>query len=321
MSLLSCSKKDATPDPIPVEPLRPDTLTAGWSKQQLNSQNYFQNNFADIYFANNSLGYVAGSSGIYRSVDGGINWTILSETVTNLSNIAVTPDGKFYAVNNTDTVYSIENGSNTLVKRDINQPGFSSIFDIFFTNNNNGFVASSLLNITTDAGNSWQRISPLVGFPSPNTSNLFFLDGNTGWVANRENVVRTNGNIGNWAFCNVPAGTFNSNNPISVFAASPLVVFLGLGNGTILRSFDGGSNFTFAGSLPNANSFYVDMHFLNENLGYASSGRKIYKTVDGGLTWDVVVALGNQWLVEIHFTDANHGWACGSDGVVLRFNL
>jgi len=51
-----------------------------------------------------------------------------------------------------------------------------------------------------------------------------------------------------------------------------------------------------------------------------SLGTRIYKTTDAGTTWSVVVALVSASIMEIHFTDAGHGWACCADGDVLRFN-
>jgi photosystem II stability/assembly factor-like uncharacterized protein len=76
-------------------------------------------------------------------------------------------------------------------------------------------------------------------------------------------------------------------------------------------------SFTFIKKLDEAG--FTDIHFLTDQIGYASAGRTLYKTTDGGTNWTKVVSLGEATITEIHFTDATHGWACGSNGVVLTF--
>lgn len=51
-------------------------------------------------------------------------------------------------------------------------------------------------------------------------------------------------------------------------------------------------------------------------------GPYIFKTTDSGNTWTKVVAVASStpYLMELHFTDANHGWACGSNGMILKFD-
>ena len=88
--------------------------------------------------------------------------------------------------------------------------------------------------------------------------------------------------------------------------------------GQVYKSTNGGLNFSLIKTLTGGG--YLDLHFINNEIGYACFGHRIYKTTDGGATWQVVVAMGNTELVELHFTDASHGWACGRDGSILRFN-
>ena len=88
--------------------------------------------------------------------------------------------------------------------------------------------------------------------------------------------------------------------------------------GQVYKSTNGGLNFALIKTLTGGG--YLDLHFINNEIGYACFGHRIYKTNDGGVTWQVVVALGSTELVELHFTDASHGWACGRDGSILRFN-
>lgn len=88
--------------------------------------------------------------------------------------------------------------------------------------------------------------------------------------------------------------------------------------GNIVKTTDGGNswNIVFTGFL------YGDEYFITKNMGYFNSVKEIYKTLDGGATWTKEVQLGknkNEGIIEMHFTDANHGWACGATGFILKY--
>jgi photosystem II stability/assembly factor-like uncharacterized protein len=47
--------------------------------------------------------------------------------------------------------------------------------------------------------------------------------------------------------------------------------------------------------------------------------RRVYNSKDGGATWDAVAVPGNgSNLTSITFTDAQHGWAVGGNGLIIR---
>ena len=307
----SCSKDNPAPDPVYA-----DTLSAGWTKTLIDTAV----NLTDIYFANNSIGYASGKN-IYRSVNGGITWTNLNVNVTNVLNIAVSPNGNLLAVNQSDTVYRINYGTNQLTKTRIS--GSNGFFDVFFVNNQEGMVAGySKLYQTIDTGLNWQQVA--ISYPTSlgigQRPWIHFIDNNTGWIASESGIIKTNGNINNWQICNVPPNTFGSSPFSTVFGTNSTTVYMA-NRGRIYKSINGGSDFLQLAQLPpGAEGEIPDLHFVNDNTGYVAAGRKIYKTTDGGLTWQVVVALVNDGIIEIHFTDANHGWACGAGGTILRFN-
>ncbi len=88
---------------------------------------------------------------------------------------------------------------------------------------------------------------------------------------------------------------------------------------SVYKTTDGGVTFQNVKSF--ISNSYLDLDFVSATTGYVSADNHIYKTTDGGATWIQIVAAGNpQTIVEIHFTDANHGWACGTNGLLLRFN-
>ena len=86
------------------------------------------------------------------------------------------------------------------------------------------------------------------------------------------------------------------------------------------KTVDGAATFNkvFTFSYENA---YHDIYFMSASVGYVTDGPHIFKTTDGGNTWSEVVVLAapSRFLVELDFTDAHHGWACGDHGTILKF--
>jgi photosystem II stability/assembly factor-like uncharacterized protein len=57
--------------------------------------------------------------------------------------------------------------------------------------------------------------------------------------------------------------------------------------------------------------------FVDATKGYATSGGKIFQTLDGGVSWRAVAERG-QLLHRLWFVDAQHGFAVGAGGMLLR---
>ncbi len=95
--------------------------------------------------------------------------------------------------------------------------------------------------------------------------------------------------------------------------------FIGGQDGVILKTTDGGENWTPQVYLPS--EWWIDIFFINETTGYAVSygGGRIIKTTDSGATWTTVFhsTSANYHLKSVWFTDENHGFAAGADGLIL----
>ncbi|MEI9908945.1 MAG: hypothetical protein WDO71_04315 [Bacteroidota bacterium] len=66
-SIMSCSKPN---DQVTPPQESNDSLGTGWKKIPIGTSE----NVLDIFFINNSMGYLVAGNFIYRSTDGGNNW-------------------------------------------------------------------------------------------------------------------------------------------------------------------------------------------------------------------------------------------------------
>ncbi len=99
-------------------------------------------------------------------------------------------------------------------------------------------------------------------------------------------------------------------------------------DGSVLATSDGGKTFAPVSPLPGtaANSGSATagaLAFTSPATGFASTddqtgtGGKIYRTLDGGQTWQLVSS-GSTTVNALRFADAAHGYAVGEQGLVLR---
>lgn len=315
--MVACSNNDPLPSPTnpPATPGLLDTLTAGWALDSLAGRP----EVFDISFINSSLGYLSDETGISKSTDGGHTWSHIFDYPAGI-NIATTPDGKIFMVGFSTKIYSSTNGGASFDSIDLVGSGY--LKDIFFTDNNNGFTrSSSLLYQTTNGGISWNQISSDIQSSGVDINHtLFFLDANTGFTASANCSFYSSGSINNWeqSLTTFPPNDFSGFT--GVYATDANSVFLTNRNAEIYKSTDGGKNYSLLSSLPFVDTYYTDIQFIDSNTGYMCYANKVYKTTNGGVSWQVVATVASTKFNEVYFLDANHGWACGENGTILIYN-
>lgn len=315
--LQACSKDSTVEAPPKPAPPLPDTLSAPWIKV-----NGFTQIFYDINFVNNNTGFIIGDSGLYKSTDGGYTWQFMSAAIGESRFLSAPSESAVFTVKD-DTLFKSFDGGATF---DSQKFGFPFISKPFFITTNTGYLACAGLNKlfkTTDGGHAWTMVANTANLQLSGPSTIpFFINEHTGWIADGRSVSRTNGSVDNWTSVDFKAtGTSAVHLPFAVseqivFVSSISQDFTGV---EIKKSVDGGQQYTNLAQLSSSKSDWPDMHFFDENNGYVAAGNRIYTTIDGGVNWSKVVALGDKTVVELHFTDVNHGWACGTDGTILIF--
>jgi photosystem II stability/assembly factor-like uncharacterized protein len=143
---------------------------------------------------------------------------------------------------------------------------------------------------------------------------FYFLDEQTGWVARPEGLFKTTNGGVDWQPVNT-GSEFNFQTSGVVFYVNPNHGFVA-DEFSVGASVDGGANWN---KIYSGSDSYHDLFFLNDSIGYMTDGHYILKTVDGGITWTKEVSVPGIRFLELHFRDANHGWACGDNGVILKY--
>ncbi len=105
-----------------------------------------------------------------------------------------------------------------------------------------------------------------------------------------------------------------------VFFLNDTLGWLGSDSGKILRTTDGGANWTPTSTGLTTYQYVTAIQFLDSDTGYASSyGGKMLKSVDGGLNWQGVGPFDQQVLMQdLHFYSTQEGVAVGNGGEVIR---
>jgi photosystem II stability/assembly factor-like uncharacterized protein len=182
--------------------------------------------------------------------------------------------------------------------------------DIYFTDENTGYLLSDiLLKKTTDGGSNWSNIE-FQAMPPSQKNRMFFINFNTGWIAGSRILKTTNSGL-NW---HIQDSTINPN---SIHFGNELTGWVTANGGLIYNSTDGGSTWTqqTSGISDNINKVY----FTSLSKGYcAAAWGKILTTSNGGINWIVNTDPGLSFFYDIEFINSNTGFVCGTGGTILK---
>jgi photosystem II stability/assembly factor-like uncharacterized protein len=306
----SCSKGSSTPDPVPPPPPPiPDTLTTGWSKTGTGIPAAAQ--VSDVYFTSGTGGFATTDQGIFKSTDGGINWSFFN-AVNNGINIGGFGN-RYCFVGSDNRIHYTNDGTDFFSKTYLlaNPASPTLGFRDCFVASPAVLYASSVRYIYKSTNGGVQFDSVYV-FPD-NTTNyaIYFTSVTEGWLMRSDGLYKTtNGGTG-WALVASMGAGYGS---IDFLNSSTGLFSDGM---HVYKTTNGGANWSLIFSAPVQG--YVDVEILSANDIYLSAANKIYKSVNGGTSFTQVLSSAANGIVEIHFTDSNTGWACGGNGAVYRY--
>ncbi len=194
---------------------------------------------------NSSIIYAASDTGVFKTTDGGANWTLLSgQTPLPVNRVAIDPTNTniIYAATSGGVFKSTDGGSN-------------------FTAINNGFNPAFARSIVVDP------ITPGTLY-ALSVSNLVFksTDGGAIWTQNFINGVALVNNL-----------TIDPNTPTTLYASTNRGIFKSTDSNVTWTARNTGFPFTLT-----ANNVVIDK---TNNLLYAATSAGIFKSADGANNW------------------------------------
>ena len=237
-----------------------------------------------------------------------------SEPATNdpelpgIADVAFIDGSHAWAVNQSGTVlYQVEEGTSSRKQ----ETDFGSRPLISVLEHKTGFVfAQKKLWRTTDAGQSWQKVSdfdppdPDLGLTSLNM--LQFVDEQHGWLVDVFGVWRTEDGGVRWqrVFTTSSSKEVDELRQVSFRGSEQAVVAARQG---VYLTVDGGRNW----KVTNRSNDFFAVYALDERTSWAW-GAWLERTDDGGNTWRKLYELnGRIDIFSTNFINKNEGWAAG----------
>jgi photosystem II stability/assembly factor-like uncharacterized protein len=198
-----------------------------------------------------------------------------------------------------------------------NQVGTGPGNSLFFLNAHKGFgTYDNYILVTQNGGINWNTSYTNPDFWGIN--NICFPDKKHGfaiaWSNDMNNyVLKTNNGGVLWDT------VYKYSNTLSLFSSmffkDSLNGFVGCDNGFILKTTNAGTSWVPI-PIDTVNMVpFISIYFPTPDTGYAASDASIYRTINGGNTWSYLPMNFPPALYSVWFTDANHGFVGGGDGL------
>jgi photosystem II stability/assembly factor-like uncharacterized protein len=186
-----------------------------------------------------------------------------------------------------------------------------NLYAIQFLDSSTGYALGNgnhgIIYKTTNGGTNWILIYNFN--PAATFRDASFINKDTGWVCSADifdgGVFRTtNGGI-NWQH----QLNYASENPRVVFFTNKDTGWAGNAFRKLFKSTNGGQDWNLQTMFP---ASVRDILFFNSSTGLVSAGR-IYKTINGGVSWDTA----NDGGIKISFANDSTGWL-GNNFITIK---
>jgi photosystem II stability/assembly factor-like uncharacterized protein len=275
----------------------------------------------------NNIGYACGmhityngNGVIVKTVDGGNNWTQIwpvSGTVNGLQGIWFTSELVGFACGWNNYFIKTTDGGTTWNPITVGT-GVWYYVDVEFWDSNNGIALAKMNNpsdqaafITSDGGNNW--VPSTSGLATADVMGLSYASQTMVYaVGTSGNVYKSTDGGHNWSVAStVSAMGFGID-----FANTNFGVVGG--EEKMFATTNGGSSWsTYTTGYEN---FYASKAFADGTGYIGGTDNHIFKTTNFGSTWAMETSSGgSSTLYRIRFTENGTGFACGSQGTILKY--
>lgn len=277
----------------------------------------------DCYFVDANTVYASGGQAkIYKSINGGINWNIISPLSANggywYNSVCFVNNNKGFVVGTSGKIMSTTDAGATW-----NQYGVThyNITSLYFPSSQVGY-ATDWGNIykSTDAGLNWQPTASIVLGTYSSLTHSWFRNKDTGFVISANPVwfFKTKDGGQSWQMFN-PLGA-GYDHVIDVNFVNDSVGYLCMsnsGSSEFYKTKDAGETWSYIGFTYNA---FQRVDFVTAKTGFATSYHGVFKTVDSAKTWQLVYDNTNSIgdLNGVHFINQALGFCYGDNGIMRK---
>ena len=254
---------------------------ADWVKQNTNTLAWLH----DIYFFNETHGFIAGSGGAFlETKDGGKIWA----------------KRKNFTEGNILQIYFSDDYNGWLLcERNIY---------------NRGANAVSYLMKTTDGGENWERVE-FKDAGRARITRIFFNQKGKGFAIGESGAFFELNDDGAWEKSPLPIRYLLLD---GVFSGDMSGAIVGAG-GNVYFTEDAGESWNQANVFSKSAAKLNSVFFANQKNGWAVGAEgKIFQTASGGKTWREQNSRVTSDLFDVFFKNTTEGWAVGDEGVILH---
>ncbi|MBS1494793.1 MAG: T9SS type A sorting domain-containing protein [Bacteroidetes bacterium] len=257
---------------------------------------------------------ISGEMKIYRSLNGGANWTAYSNSVTqrSLEDVKFFNESTGYIIGDSGVFLKTTNGGSNWQLL----PIFTDerLRQMYFLNPMTGWVSGDNGTImrTTNGGINWQ--TPVSRLPKNIFSSVFFVNSSTGYtLSGNGKLFKTTDEGMRWTQLTIPSAFSYG----KVYFLNEATGFCSGYDGYdfVIKTTNAGESWSEIISSGATNS---SLFFLNENTGYGSGYYRLSKTTDGGLNWMQINYNMNYFFNNVHFLNEQTGYACGTSGTMCK---
>ncbi len=272
------------------------------------------NKIIHAFDANTAL--LGGYRGIYKTTDGGYTWEqkVSRNSFYNEFNSFSFEGGTGYAVGfHYKIFHTTDNGDTWTYDSSDYYNGFTDVKHIDGTT----YVSGNFGLILKSTGNGqWTKLDPGT---EANILSIDFVNSMVGWaVGSQGTIIKTIDGGNSWApqTFDIP-GIYPQSSLKKVYFINENVGWiLGLPYFELLYTEDGGTTWTLrkTGGYYGINELF-DIQFINDQTGWLSGQGDLWKTNDGGISWERQMLPFYDKVESVSFLTPDNGWAITGLGV------